>query len=196
MDLSKRKILWLDTETTGLDCSANFAHQISYILTDGPEKVIVERNLKMLPDNLSDFVIEEKALAVSGLKPEDIMGYPKESEQLPILLNDLNTAIKDGSRLCFAAYNALFDIGFIAKALERSAAREKAHYDWGTFFDSSYDVLLKVRQLRRDHKLELENCRQPTVAAYFGIEGDFHDALVDIRTCREIYLRLRKEGMI
>jgi DNA polymerase III epsilon subunit-like protein len=196
LDITNRKILWLDTETTGLDCSVNFAHQISYILTDGPDKVLFERNLKMIPDDPEKFVIEDKALEVSGLKPEDILSYKKESEVFPVFLQDMRDATRD-DRLVFCGYNCLFDIGFLSKMIDRSATREKASYDWGTFFDSSYDVLSEVRRLKfRENALPIENCRQPTVAAYFGIGGDFHDALVDIRTCREIYLRLRKEGMI
>lgn len=56
-------------------------------------------------------------------------------------------------------------------------------------------VLQRVLWYFDERGLALENYKQPTVAAYFGLSTpEAHDALADVRTMVEIVRRLRSQG--
>jgi DNA polymerase III alpha subunit (gram-positive type) len=171
----EKAIFWCDTETTGLSPERNFIIQIAYVIKRAGD-ILIEKNIKFRVDDLSKFEIEDMALAVNRTTREELEKFQLESEAIKEIIADL-----DGieGKFIFAGYNAPFDVAFVKTMMSRHG------YDFDKYFEGVYDVLEVVRRARREGTVNFSNPsnKQSVIAENFGITGEFHDAMVDIKTC-------------
>lgn len=55
-----------------------------------------------------------------------------------------------------------------------------------------YDTLTIARRLNKSGKIEVPNCKQPTLAEYFGIEYQAHSAVSDVKALIEINRKMQE----
>jgi DNA polymerase-3 subunit epsilon len=184
------KILFFDTETTGVDPKVNAVHQFTGALEiDG--KIVEEFDYHIRP--FEDAVIEPEALAVGGVTLEQIMAYDLPATVYARFVTTLDEhcdrySKKDKIFLC-GYNNASFDNAFLRAMFERNYNKYFGSYFWSSpldvFIMASFK-LMKVRQWLPDFK-------QGTVAKALGIEVDdsqLHSAKYDLWVLMEIYKKL------
>lgn len=165
------RVVYLDTETTGLYAGADEILEIAIVDDDG------ETLLHTLVRPVSNMEWPE-AERIHGIKPAMVASAPTLEDITPALLEIMTGADQ------LVIYNAPFDLGFlpptvreIAKAKARCAMRAYALWngEW-SFSHSDY----------RWHKLI-------DAADSFGYEwtGEAHRALVDTLAARHVWQRLR-----
>lgn len=174
-------ILWLDTETTGVDPNKNFLFQLSYISTLNNE-IKFNNDLYMRPQYIEQFQIEQSALDKNKKTVEEIQSYKLESNQLKIFLNDLTTS---GNKFYLAGYNVKFDIEFLKATFSRH------NYIITHYFNYLYlDVLQLVLNLKLAGKINPINCKLETILQYFDLIKDIsvlHNAKQDIICTKMLY---------
>ena len=179
------KVLYLDTETTGLDPLKNDIIQLAMIVEiDGVVKG--EYNMKCQPHDYDS--ISPEALLVHGLKVPEIKTFPPPIE----LYNDLMLVL-DGhvdrynkeDKFLPVGYNVTFDLNFLAEFLKKCNPLDK--YGLGSFIRwCPFDLLAHLRNKAFVNGSDLPNFKLETVAKAHGIELAAHDALADIRATREL----------
>lgn len=187
IEAKMKKVLYFDVETTGLLAGTNEITQLGYIL-DIDGDVAVERSLLMRP--LRPDTVDPKALEVQHRTIEEVMGFPHPFTAYHQFLADLGSVIDKYDREDKAwpcAFNGTFDISFLSA--------------WFESFDDKYlgswinwkllDPMQICRYLQYADKIQVENFKLGTIAAYYGIDtGIQHDALSDVRTLRAINNRI------
>lgn len=174
-------ILWLDTETTGLDPNKHFAIQLSYIgIIDNEIKF--DNDLFLRPQYIENFQFSQEALDVNKRTKQEIEAFKFENEQIKILLNDLS---KNQYRYYIAGYNVNFDIEFLKAIFSR------LHLNMHDHFNYLYlDVLQLVINLKLAGKINPDNCRLQTILQYFDLIKDvntLHNAKQDIICTKLLY---------
>lgn len=178
-----QKIMYFDVETTGLDPEKNDIIQLAYILEeDGVEKF--EGNLKMQPLNWGE--ISEKALEVNGVTRSQLKEYPMPQKAHAFFMDDLQAFGAKWVIPC--GYNVNFDIGFL-----KAWFKKMGFSGYGSMFTykpiDPYQVIILLDSIKpyylKNHKLE-------TMARYYGIELQAHDAMSDIRATKKL-LEIIKE---
>lgn len=174
-------ILWLDTETTGINPNKNFLIQLSYINTLNNE-IKFNNDLFMRPQYIEKFEIEQRALDANKITKEQIQSFELEDKQIKIFLNDLTT---NGNKYYLAGYNVKFDIEFLTALFSRQ------NLNMHNYFNYLYlDVLQLVINLKLAGKINPENCKLGTVLQYFDLIKDtsiLHNAQQDIVCTKLLY---------
>ncbi len=185
----KKKAFWFDVETTGFSSTKNDIYQLAYLI-DIEGGIVLKRNLFLAPTRPEN--IQKKALEIGGKTEEEIMAYPPVREGYEILLSDMDAWVEKfdkGDKFYPGGYNVSFDMRFLS-ALFKSMGNNF----FGSYFNGiNLDPLSTLRTLHYKENLELENMKLPTVAKYFGIELDAHNALSDVEATREIFLKLMEK---
>ena len=119
------KILFFDTETTGLDAAVNGIHQLAgEIVIDGN---VVDRIIYMIKP-YEGCQIEKRALVVSRTNHEDLIYYPCEKEvytSLVRLLYGYTEPLKANDKIFLAGWRAPeFDCKFLHSFFERNGGKE------------------------------------------------------------------------
>lgn len=183
------KLLFLDTETTGLDHSKHAVIQIAGIIEiDGVER---ERfNLTCRP--FQDQVLDPKALAVNKKTPAQIKELPlpgKTFDDLQEILNRYIDRYNKVDKFYLVGQNVAFDYQFLDAFFKRngnSYLYAYIHYD-------KIDLVALTAAFKVAGVINPDNVRLETVAKVFGITFDTHDAAADIAVTREIFYRFIKE---
>ncbi|MGL5964006.1 MAG: 3'-5' exonuclease [Fusobacteriaceae bacterium] len=180
------KILWVDTETTGLSEDAA-PIQISGIIEISGE-IKEEFNIYLSP--FEGAVIENSALEVHGLSLEEINAFQESSEGYKEFIKIMDKYVNrydKNDKFIVAGYNVEFDI----KKLRRLA---KAHDDKfiGSYLGfKTVDPMNLILPFQVIGKLpQLENNKLVTWCEHFGIELKAHDSLEDIRATRELFYKI------
>ena len=188
----RRKILWIDCETTGLDPVANDIWQLAYLI-DINGKIEETADLKIRPYNIQNYSL--KALEMARIKPEDL-------EALDYNIVDATFDVKETwgkyidkydkeDKFVVAGYNVKFDREFLYEMFKKAGDK----YGLGSWcFWPALDVSSWVAQHIYKFKLRLPNYKLKTVCKYYNIELEAHDALSDITATRELYYLL--EGLV
>lgn len=182
------KILFFDVETTGTDSRTNDIVQLSgAIEIDGDIKETF--NLRMRPFNIN--AIEEEALRVTGLKKEDILGYPDPKQMLTkfkTMLGKYVNKYDKSDKFIPAGYNVKFDIDFIQAWFHKCGDV----YGFGTWQNwKAMDPLPVLQFMDTQGLISLPNYKLSTVCEHFGIEINAHDALSDITATKEVINKVR-----
>lgn len=174
-------ILWLDTETTGVNPNKNFLIQLSYINTLD-NQIKYDNDLFMRPQYIEKFEIEQSALDKNKITVEQIKNFELEEKQIKVFLNDLTTS---GNKYYLAGYNVNFDIEFLKAIFARQNLN--LHY----YFNYLYlDVMQLVINLKLAGKINPENCKLQTILQYFDLIKDIsilHNAKQDIICTKLLY---------
>ena len=178
------KILWYDTETTGLtENSAMF--QISGVIEiDGEVKE--EFDIFCHPHNGAD--ISEQALEVTGMTHEQLDNFqpPKKAyEELIKIFSKYIDKFDKEDKFVIAGQNIKFDID----VLNRFFKRNNDNY-LGSFlnYKQVFDTLSIYTALEiADVVPKLENHKLETICKIMGVElSNAHNSLADIRATKEV----------
>ena len=183
-----KKVLWLDVETTGLDCRKHGLREVGFIIEiDGVEVDKGVFKINPFTYTTKDVVIDDYALEISKVSIEDLESYDSSSycfkELMKKLVKYVNVNDKND---CFviAGYNVAFDIGFIKEWFKEmgllDSYKDLFHY-------KSLDVFSIVFALRHIGINSAENDKLETMCNYFGIGIEAHNALSDIEATKKLY---------
>ena len=183
-----KKVLWLDVETTGLDCRKHGLREVGFIIEiDGVEVDKGVFKINPFTYTTRDVEIDDYALEISKVSIEDLESYDSASycfkELMKKLVKYVNVNDKND---CFviAGYNTAFDIGFIKEWFKEmgllDSYKDLFHY-------KSLDVFSIVFALRHIGLNSAENDKLETMCNYFGIEIEAHNALSDIEATKKLY---------
>ena len=180
------KILWLDTETTGLDPQENGIIQIATLIEIGGF-VVEWLDLKLRPMNNDK--INQDALDIHGYREEEIKKFPSPKNAI----NELEEAMArhvnkfdKADKFIMAGYFVRFDMDFL-RALFKKLGN---NYFGSWFFSVSYDVQGLVAE-RVARGFRAPDYKLSTVCKEFGIEIEAHEALSDITATRSLDLALK-----
>jgi DNA polymerase-3 subunit epsilon len=181
-----KKVLYFDTETTGLDEKLNDIIQIAGIIViDG----VIQEEFEFKIKPISFENISQEALDVHGYKVEDLQTFPEPHEIYLKLVDIFSKYIDKYNRedkFTPAGYNVEFDLKF----LQQFFIKNNDVY-FGSFVNwKKIDPLPLLHYLDYCGRIELPNYKLATVCEHFGIELKAHDALGDIRATRELLAKL------
>lgn len=177
------KLIYLDTETTGVDCKRHAIVQVAGILfIDGKE---TEFNIEMQP--FPGAAVERVALWKNKYTLEELASKQSSEDgfkQFRAIVDGAVNRFDKQDKLTIVGYNSVFDAGFLREWYKRNGDEF-----YGSYF---HNPPLDVMQLAAWHmvgkRINLKDFRLVTV--YEAIMGkpleDAHDALADIRATREL----------
>jgi len=178
------KILWYDTETTGLtENSAMF--QISGVIEIDSE-VKEEFDIFCHPHKGAD--ISEQALEVTGMNREQLDSFqsPKKAyEELVEIFSKYIDKFNKDDKFIIAGQNVKFDID----VLNRFFRRNNDNY-LGSFlnYKQVFDTLSIYMALEiADVVPKLENHKLETICKIMGVElSNAHNSLADVKATKEV----------
>lgn len=191
----KRKIAWIDGETTGLDALQNDLLTFSVIIEiDGEIKET--SNLEMQPFNYQS--ITDEALRINGMSVEQIKKFPSAHEahkKLEALFSKYVDKYNKQDKLIPAGYNVGFDVDFLFKLFQKCGDPYCGSYiDYHKLDVASLVLFFKIRGL-----IDIEGYKLTDVCKALNIELDAHKAEDDIIATRKIFnilmdkIELKKE---
>lgn len=182
------KIIWFDTETTGLNPQYDEIIQIAILMEiDG---AIVDRfELKLKPT----VPICEPAFKAHGMNAASLMNCPNQALGYVALKTFFKKYINPfdrGDKAWIAGHNvASFDKEFLLQLFLRNQDKYLGSFiNWRII-----DTLQMAYILTAVGKLpELSAYNLSALCTHFNIKLDAHDALEDINATREVYLKLKE----
>lgn len=186
------KLIYLDTETTGVDCKRHAIVQVAGILSvDGKE---TEFNIEMQP--FAGAAVERLALWKNSYTMEELAGKQSSEDgykQFHELISGTVDRFDKTDKLTLVGYNAVFDAGFLREWYKRNGNEFYGSY----FHNPPLDVMQLAAWYMVGKRINLKDFRLVTV--YEAIMGkpleDAHDALADIRATRELVSHIFKLGI-
>lgn len=178
------KIIFIDTETTGLNCKHHDIIQIAGLVTED-KKILDEFNFKCQPVNWDS--INKKALQINNTTLEDLEKYELPQATFIHFLKVLEKHF-NGEKFIIAGQNVkAFDWRFVVSFWENH--KRYADPDFEFYFDEnkSLDLLDISRPLKKHGLLDVPNVKLGTIveALDITVEGELHDALADIKATKE-----------
>lgn len=177
------KILYFDTETTGIDPKVNEIIQFAAVVEiDG---VIVEQvNWRCQPTNYDS--ISPSALETTGLTVEEIKTYQSPSEMMSKIKNLFNTHIdkfNKEDKFYPAGHNVAFDLEFLQAFWKKHGDPygTGSYQNWRTL-----DSRVFANFLIASGKLNVSDVKLSTLCDHYKIQINAHDALSDILATRQL----------
>jgi DNA polymerase III epsilon subunit-like protein len=175
------KVIWCDTETTGLNTRDSGPFELAFLVFDGG--IQADSKVFYLNPLNEEVIIHPDALEVNGVSEETIKGYRSAKEVVPEIVDFFKEHCPP-EKLIFAGYNCPFDYGQIGALLFREGFSISDYFS-GRFIDVLELVkrakAMKLLENTRDNKLE-------TITKSLQIEHDSaHTALSDIKATRRLY---------
>lgn len=184
-----KKVLWFDTETTGLCAVKNDIIQIAgEILIN--DVVVEEFDIRCQP--ISYEHIHPKALECNGMTIEQIRTFQTAGDGCKEFLTILEKYIdpedpENCARFIPAGQNIPYDIKMLVGWFDKNTdpKEDVAHF----LTPETIDTQVIAKSIPK-HILKTDNYKLGTLAARFGIEFKAHDALEDIKATRKVYAEL------
>lgn len=181
------KLLFFDSETTGLDSGKNGMHQMSgSVVIDGVVKEYFD--IKFQP--FKGCKIVEEALKVSGLTKKDLkkreMTDKDAYQQLCDIMSKYVDKYNKKDKFFLVGYNVGFDLSFLHELFKRNEDKYLNSYIWS----NSIDVMTLAGFHLMNVRQNMFKFRQLDVLNELKIEfneNELHDALYDIIMCMKIY---------
>jgi len=190
------KVFYFDVETTGFSAEKNDIIQLAGIVEEDG-KVLGEIDLRMQPFDYA--TIRQEALDVNGVTVEELQSFGSPDAALirleTFLLNYMGSGEEvltreeyDVQKFLPMGYTVKFDIRFLKAFFIKCGSSA-----YGSFFLEDFiDVLDLVKAAGLKEQNELANNKLVTVAEFFGIELNAHEAMSDIKATREIKILLEE----
>lgn len=179
------KLLFLDTETTGLDPVKNGIIQISGIIEiDGVVKEEFDFRCNIFPGK----VCNGDALECNGKTLEQIKTFEDPRVVYRKLVGILTKYIDrydKNDRFYLVGQNVKFDYDMMRQWFEDNGDR----YFYTFIFYHLIDIITISALFHITGIMKLPNMKLVTVAEHFGIKFNAHDSKEDIRVCREIFYK-------
>jgi DNA polymerase-3 subunit epsilon len=191
------KVVFIDTETTGLDPKVNGIIQVAGIIAelDSISGDINEQerfDFKCQP--MIGDAVEQSALKVNGVTMEQLKTFDTGRNvynEFCKLLSKRVSKFDKKDKYFFIAYNAQFDYNMLYAWFEKN--HDKFFGSW--FFSPAIDVMTLAGSGLMDSRDEMKNFKLGTVAERLGLsaEGDLHDAFVDIILTKDVFQTIYKK---
>jgi len=180
------KLIYIDTETTGLDPRLCGMTEIACIVVEDGEQ-IDKKLLYINPNTYTKQInIEMQALELTNKTLDDLESYPTSKGQFDEFIAFLDKHIdkyNKQDKFKIIGYNIGFDIEFLKQWFI-----DNGHQYYGSYFDyKDIDVFALVKHLKLLNMFETENDKLSTLCKYFDIDIDAHNALSDIEATRDLY---------
>ena len=183
-----KKILWLDTETTGLNPKIHGLREVAFIIEiDGNE---VEKGVfKINPFSYTtkNVEIDDYALSISNVTVSELLTYDRSSYCFKEFMNILSRYVNVNDKndvFMIAGYNVSFDVGFI-KDWFREMGLSDSYKD--LFHYKNLDVFPLVITLKHLGLIDAADDKLKTICDYFDINIDAHKAISDIEATKKLY---------
>ena len=172
-------ILFLDTETTGLDSKVNGIISIAVILLTDAGQELHRQYFTMCTFNYTT-KYSKKALVINHFTLEDIKGFTNSNIVKKDFINMLEK-YSDGTKYIVNGYNIAFDIGFLSEWLGH-----KLYYE---FMDYKGVCTFELVKLLDQLGLlpTISNHKLTTLCEVFNISLEAHNATSDIQATKELY---------
>ena len=183
------KLFFMDTETTGLTKGFHEIHQLSLIIQMlGVETKKYDIKIRPLHPEQCDL----EALKIADKSIEEISSYTEGKVQFSRLCNLLDSSIdkyNKADKFAIVGYNVNFDKDFL-----REWFIANNHQYFGSyFFHYVFDVYSFVSAAFLAGNLPgIVNLKLSTVAEYFKIHINAHDAMSDIEATYELFQKFVK----
>lgn len=186
------KLIWLDSETSGLCPKVNGILTLSgWIEIDG--KRVEDFDFKMKP--FPHQVITDEALKCNGLTREQIATFPDPLEThkaiKALFAKYVNSRLypkPDFYKLVPAGYNVQFDINMIDEFFKNC----NDPYLWGTFDYHKLDVMALVCAAVIKGQISPKGLKLVNAAEHLEIAmANAHDARCDIETTKKVFDRIQ-----
>jgi len=188
MDNKLGKVIYIDTETTGLIPGRHDIVQLAAIIEINGE-VVQKINLKCQPFNWD--TIEDKALEVTGNTVEEMKTWQSPQDAYRKFIATMDKYIdkwNKNDKLIPIGQNIPFDLSHLREWFKKCDPKEGKYM--GSYIDyHSVDILSITALMKVAGKINPARMKLADVANYFGIQFDAHDALADIEMTREIFLK-------
>ena len=177
-----QKILYFDTETTGLNPITCGLIQFSCIIEiDG--KPLSKENMHIAPFDTD--LVEPSALAINGHSVETIKSFEPPLAAHHRLVKSLSRYVDQFNptdKFFIAGYNVGFDLDFLANWFKKCNDQFLgAFINW-----IKIDPLPFLHHMHFTGKLNLPNYKLATVCKHFAIPLTAHDAMCDIEATRSL----------
>jgi DNA polymerase-3 subunit epsilon len=184
------KLLFFDTETTGVRYWKDGIHQISgYIDIDGEIKETFD--FKVQPNPNAE--ISDEALAIANITREQIANYPPMKniylELVKMLGKYVDKYDKTDKFYLVGFNNASFDNPMLRAWFKQNGDEYFGSWFWSNCFDVFVMATPHILSVRPT----MTSCNLLNTAKALGIEVDeskLHDALYDIEITRAIFYKL------
>lgn len=177
----KGKVLWLDTETTGIDPKINSVIQIAGLIEiDG--EIVNEFNLNCRPAD--DDPISHEALIVNQHTEAEIRTFPTMRETYAAIIAIFAKHIDKydkGDKFIVAGQKVDFDIQFLEGLFLRNGDKYMGSY---LDYRRRIDLMDITKFLKAVGLIDVPDVKLETIAKYFSVPIEAHDALSDIRATR------------
>lgn len=179
------KLLFIDTETSGLDPTTHGIVQIAGIIEiDGEIKEKFNFKCQLFEGQ----TINADALKANKLTVEQIREFPDPLpvyKKLVAIFRKYIDQYNKVDKFYMVGQNVPFDYAFLEKFFKNCGD----NYLYAYIFYDKIDLVALTAAFRVSKLLTLENVRLETVAKHFGIQYVAHDAEADIEVTREIFYR-------
>ncbi len=176
------KVLYFDTETTGLDAFKNDIIQIAGIVEiDGEVKE--EFEFRCQPFSYEN--VDQKALDVHGMSLDEIRTYQKPEEMYQQLITVFGKYIDKfdkNDKFLSAGQNVEFDVKFLRQFFKKNG--DNYYGSWIGWH--KLDLLPLATVLWYKGIINPANFKLETIAKEFGLTFKAHDALEDIKVTRQL----------
>lgn len=181
------KILFIDTETTGLEPGKHAVIQIAGIIEIDGE---VKEEFNFFASPHPGQLYEARALEVNKRTIEEIKGFPPPLETYDALKKIFSKYVspytKDvRQRFVIAGHNVAFDYAMMEAFWQKCG--DRYWYSWVDF--RGLDTVTATALFQAAGRISLPNFKLETVANSLNIPLKAHNAMDDIRATREIYHR-------
>lgn len=194
------KVLWCDTETTGIKPEDSGAFQIAMLYKHGADKRKVWKRLFFLNpiDEEKGILCHESAAQVHGCTKEQIEAFGKAENVMPKIAEFLNLYCRNFSedgefeKLYFAGYKCSFDWSHLDALFERYT-----NYRMTDFFETkTLDVFDQVKRATDMGVINTANQKLGTVCKSLNVPlKNAHDAMGDIMATRNLGIALQRKGV-
>ncbi len=188
----KRKILFYDLETTGVNHWENAIHHLSGCI-DIDGEIVETFDFRIAP--YKGAVVVPGALAVSKTTEADLATFmtPLEAHAKFIeILDKYVNRFNKSDKMFMAGYNnASFDNNFLRKFFDVVGDKFFGSYFW----PNPFDVYVLASFILMEERDKLANFKLETVADYLFIRFDrdsLHKADTDVKLTRDLYYKLVK----
>lgn len=175
-------IIFYDIETTGFSRERNDIIEIAAVAWDNETEEVLEKWSTYIKPNSN---IPAKITQLTGISNASVRNSPRYWDVIP----EFFAWIRNFHPTYMVGYNnAVFDWPFIKAQNERYQIN--INDDW-----EQLDIYRKVKEYDKRGlttiKATMGNQRQISIAKYFGIQYEAHDAIDDVEALTKIYARLR-----
>mgnify|MGYP000719325461 CR=1 FL=1 len=185
------KILWVDTETTGLDKKENKITELAAMYEDTDKKqndTVTFHEYIKYSEYPKDY---GKVAEMTGLTPTILASKGKSEKEVYVkfheFLSDLVDRYDKNDKMILAGYNIDFDDNFLRELFHRF----NNQYYGSFFFNCRLNVMSTMAMAMQSGVLGvLVRYRLANLAEALNIDLNAHSAIDDIMVTRECYYKL------